>query len=341
MKTWTYLEAKTKVQVDLDLQDEDFVTPDELVGYTNEGTKEVYAEIIELHQDYFLTSDYVSLQQGLAVYSMPLNIYGNKLRGVIYQNGALTYEVKKIRRPNGFQAIAMIDSYDLSADYQYYIATDDYGQQNFTLTPTSRDTDALGASHLMRRWYQRASNRVPITGEYCNPERLVAAAVNTGTDVITVIAGTTAAPGSTTYVTGDTVKFTNAGGALPAPLVAGTVYYVIAASSTTIKLATSLINALAGTAIDLTTAGTGVQTLQVAATTAIQNNILIDIPEFIEFVMMWMKCRVLEKDGDPRYDSATAELAGQRKMVQDTLNKMVDDDDDTIPADFSFYADMS
>lgn len=341
MKTWTYLEAKTKVQVDLDLQDEQFVTPDELVGYANEGIKEAYAEIIELHQDYFLTSDYVPLAQGVAVYSMPRDIYGNKLRGVVYQNGSLTYEVKKIRRPNGFSAIAMIDAYDLSADYQYYIATDAYGQQQFTLTPTSRDTDALGASHLMRRWYQRAANRVPVIGEYCNPEYLLPAAVDIGADTIAVIAGTSAAPGTTTYVTGDKVKFTNEGGALPSPLVAGTVYYVIAASSTSIKLASSLVLALAGTAIDLASTGTGVQTMKVAATTAIQNNTLIDIPEFIEFVMQWMKCRVLEKDGDPRYDSGTAELAGQRKMMQDTLNQMVDDDDDTIPPDFSFYQEMS
>jgi hypothetical protein len=47
------------------------------------------------------------------------------------------------------------------------------------------------------------------------------------------------------------------GGGLPAPLVAGTVYYAIVLSSTTLSLATTINNAFAGTAIVLTTAGTG------------------------------------------------------------------------------------
>lgn len=341
MKTWTYLEVKTKVEVDMDLQDEDFITPDELVGYCNEGIKEAYAEIVELHQDYFLSSDYVKLVSGTGEYPMPDDIYGNKLRGVIYQNGSLIYPVTKIRRMGSFEVIATTDLYGSAQPYQYYIQTDSYGTQKFVLSPVSRDSDPLGSSKLMRRWYQRASNRVAMIGEYCNPEGFLPAAVNIATDVITVIAGTTAAPGTTTYVTGDQVKFTNIGGTLPTGITAGVTYFVIALSPTTIKLATTLILARAGTAIDLTAIGSGLHQMKVAATLAIQNNTLVDIPEFIEFVMQWMKCRVFEKDGDPRYDSGVAELQGQRKMMQDTLNQMVDDDDDTITADFSFYQDMS
>jgi hypothetical protein len=52
----------------------------------------------------------------------------------------------------------------------------------------------------------------------------------------------------------------NSGGALPAPLVANTVYYGIYVGSGTYKLATTFANAIAGTAIDLTDAGTGTHT---------------------------------------------------------------------------------
>jgi len=48
---------------------------------------------------------------------------------------------------------------------------------------------------------------------------------------------------------------------LPAGLAAATNYYVIRVSISTIKLATSLANALAGTAIDITSAGTGTHTI--------------------------------------------------------------------------------
>lgn len=48
---------------------------------------------------------------------------------------------------------------------------------------------------------------------------------------------------------------------LPAPLVAGTVYFLIYVSNNTFKVATTLANANAGTAIDLTTTGTGTHTV--------------------------------------------------------------------------------
>jgi len=53
----------------------------------------------------------------------------------------------------------------------------------------------------------------------------------------------------------------NAGGGLPAPLAAATDYYVIKVDADNFKLATTLANAYAGVAIDITTNGTGVQTL--------------------------------------------------------------------------------
>ncbi len=55
----------------------------------------------------------------------------------------------------------------------------------------------------------------------------------------------------------------NVGGALPAPLVALTEYWIIRVDANTIKLATSQANAIAGTAVNLTTNGTGTNTLEI------------------------------------------------------------------------------
>jgi hypothetical protein len=60
--------------------------------------------------------------------------------------------------------------------------------------------------------------------------------------------------------TGQAITVSNSGGALPAGLSAATTYYIIVISATTIKLATTYNNAQNGTAIDLTTNGTGTQT---------------------------------------------------------------------------------
>ena len=61
------------------------------------------------------------------------------------------------------------------------------------------------------------------------------------------------------------VRFTTSG-TLPAPLALATDYWTIRLTSTTSRLATSYANAVAGTFLDLTTAGTGTQTLTTFAT---------------------------------------------------------------------------
>lgn len=75
--------------------------------------------------------------------------------------------------------------------------------------------------------------------------------VNTETDVITITAH-----GFTTGLKG---QFTSTG-TLPAGLELATDYFMIVVSANTIKVASSLANALAGTAVDITDAGTAAAT---------------------------------------------------------------------------------
>lgn len=62
------------------------------------------------------------------------------------------------------------------------------------------------------------------------------------------------------WSTGRAVRLSTTG-TVPGGLVAGTTYYVIRVSATTIKLATTLSNAQVGTAINLTDTGTGAHTM--------------------------------------------------------------------------------
>ncbi len=62
------------------------------------------------------------------------------------------------------------------------------------------------------------------------------------------------------YQTGLVLQVSNSGGALPTGLSAVTNYYVIRIDANTYYLATSYANAVAGTRIDITGAGTGTQT---------------------------------------------------------------------------------
>jgi len=71
--------------------------------------------------------------------------------------------------------------------------------------------------------------------------------VDTGTSTIDLVS-------AHWLITGTPIRLTTTGG-LPSPLVINTTYYVIAASTTTIQVASSVANALAGTEITLTTQG--------------------------------------------------------------------------------------
>lgn len=87
-------------------------------------------------------------------------------------------------------------------------------------------------------------------------------------DVNTPVAATFTADAATDIMTAAASGFTtglkgqasNSGGALPTGLSGSTDYFVIVVTANTFKLATSLANALAGTAINITTNGTGTQT---------------------------------------------------------------------------------
>jgi hypothetical protein len=59
------------------------------------------------------------------------------------------------------------------------------------------------------------------------------------------------------------VRFTNSGGALPTGLSIDTDYWLVRVSATTARVATSFANALAGTVVSYTDAGTGTHTLRI------------------------------------------------------------------------------
>lgn len=80
---------------------------------------------------------------------------------------------------------------------------------------------------------------------------------DSGTDVCTY---TSTANVPSNILTGTRVRLTTSG-TLPGGLATATDYYVIRSSDTTFQLATSYANAIAGTAINITDAGTGTHTI--------------------------------------------------------------------------------
>jgi hypothetical protein len=98
------------------------------------------------------------------------------------------------------------------------------------------------------------SQQQVLVANYDNGKSFISTNVDTGADTITFAS----AHGFTTT---NAVGLSSPTGGAPGGLTSGTTYYVIRVSDTVIKLATSSANATAGTAIDLTSQGTGTSKL--------------------------------------------------------------------------------
>lgn len=161
MKLWTFGEVIQKVKSDLDLQEEIFITPDEMVGYVNEAIHEAESEILKINEDYFLTSVPVTLTVGQSIIPLPTNIYAQKIRGLIYSLGSVQYPVKRIRGASKFDILVMIQQYGPNDDYMYFPVNNTPGTQNqLLIAPNSRDNGPV-----LTLWFIRSANTVPTAAD--------------------------------------------------------------------------------------------------------------------------------------------------------------------------------
>jgi hypothetical protein len=152
MKTWTYDEVKTKVMRELDLESEDFITPEEMMSYCNEAIDIAEAEIHSLHETYFLTSDTLTLVSGTSAYAMPSDIYGTKFAEVRYENGSDSYEIPHLNKKDRFARVADTTSGDT---YSYLITNTAGTGFRMVFTPTPDESGAY-----IKRWYIRNAAEV-------------------------------------------------------------------------------------------------------------------------------------------------------------------------------------
>lgn len=133
----TYGELKADLQKELDIEDETFITPLELLNYFNEAMTVVSSEIHTIYEDYFLApSTTISLVSGTSKYDMPDDIFAQKIRSLMYDDGsAKKYEIRRIKQ---IKEIPFITSTDL---YRYIIVNDLTDGIQIELYPTPQETN--------------------------------------------------------------------------------------------------------------------------------------------------------------------------------------------------------
>jgi hypothetical protein len=160
-KTWDQI--RSKVQMELDIEVEEFIQPSEFINYVNDGVAMAEADIhkLGLEDDYFLTKATIALTVGQEDFTLPTPIYMNKIKGIIYSNGATIYEITRLRGQNIFENIARINQYNTITDYYRYIVRNDSAAAGTVLqfVPPSREELASAVT----AWYIRACAKWALT----------------------------------------------------------------------------------------------------------------------------------------------------------------------------------
>jgi hypothetical protein len=117
-----YLTLKNEVLRETDTEGEEFIQPQEVLDYFNDGVREALAIIqkLGLEDDYFQKSVKYDLTAGLTELDLPLDIYAAKIRGLIYATPSLVYPIKRIKGKDKFEIIQQILQYPSSNSYYVY-----------------------------------------------------------------------------------------------------------------------------------------------------------------------------------------------------------------------------
>jgi hypothetical protein len=140
----TFADMATKVERDLDLEDEVFITRPELMGYANEALHDAESTILRLCEDYFLDSETLTLVSGTADYSVPSNFYADKIRSIVYANGSMIYTIRRLRAQDSFERIAIEATVpNPFGSYTYLVRNTRASGRKITFYPTPRESGAF------------------------------------------------------------------------------------------------------------------------------------------------------------------------------------------------------
>jgi hypothetical protein len=148
----TWAEIRDKVRRDLDLQDEVFIDDDELLSYANEAINVAEAMIHTLYEDYFLVRTTLPLVAAANLIALPADIYADKIRALIYDDGNPSSRKYLVRRVRDLPLASAIQAEE---DYRYVMTNTDGVGPRIRLYPASRETN----SNLVC-WYLRNAKRL-------------------------------------------------------------------------------------------------------------------------------------------------------------------------------------
>jgi hypothetical protein len=167
--SYTKLAIITKVQQDLDLQEETFIAPAEYTSMLMEAIRAARKIIEGVEEDYFLAFEYVPLVTDVNTAALPTGIHISKIRGMEYDNGSRAYEIRRIRNYDKFRKIAEGDAIS-GADLAYIMINDNSTDgPKIRWTPAPKETNATAVTC----WFLRETKELSADADVCDvPEAI-------------------------------------------------------------------------------------------------------------------------------------------------------------------------
>jgi hypothetical protein len=161
-----FSDLETKIKNDLDLNEETFIQPSEMMGYYNEAIDMIEADIHTIYEDYFLRVVNYSPVAGQTDFQIPTDVFANKIRK-FYLNMDITnrYEIMRMKNLDETLDVDILDR------YKYLLFNDGptgLNTQGYTLKvyPAIRDEHAVPNS--LQMFYIRNANRYEDATSVCD-----------------------------------------------------------------------------------------------------------------------------------------------------------------------------
>jgi hypothetical protein len=147
----TYGDFKQELEdeLDIDIDQGEVVSDTQFKRAVNRYTRECALHIYPMNQDYYRTTDIVSLVDATSEYAMPTGIFANKIRYVQFDDSSVDYEVFRIK-------LEEIPNVETTDDFQYDIINKISGGTKYKVYPTPTANDSTS----MTRHFIRAINEV-------------------------------------------------------------------------------------------------------------------------------------------------------------------------------------
>ena len=160
-----FSEMNQKIKNDLDLNEETFIQPQELVAYFNEAVDLIEGQIHTLYEDYFLTNASFDVTAGQTEVDLPSNIFANKIRRIMWSlNETEKYAMQRVKNLDELLLMQPTDDYR-------FMMTNSEGTNlqppgfKIAISPAFRvTTNTLP----LKIWYLRNAKRYEDENSYCD-----------------------------------------------------------------------------------------------------------------------------------------------------------------------------